>query len=1337
MSLPDVTSTVLPIQPAAVRRSASAMLRLTVLLVVAFGCAPRFAAQGANAPGAANRSAAIYRDTVPAGAGAASPDQLAAILRDAHWTTTFLKSEQLADPEELQRARYTVLVLPYGPSFPVAAADTFRRFLHAGGKLFTTGGYAFDDLLERSPSGWRAYQPPAPARLDGAAWFCDLPASTLRGRGPLTFRGWLKAAGVAGPGFAHFSVYQIAADGSLPTWRDLCQVRGTADWTEHTFVFDVHPHAVTVSLRAGLYRCRGQAWFDDVRLTDARAEPLAGTGFETAFDPDAAVPGNWWRSHRELCELQHSVVHSGSNALGARLEFELPRIERLNTRHGRPEDGLEVEPTQLGIFQADYPLERVHGASAAAGQTVVSPDFRVEGPLTGWAACGVVGSDTARWIPLVTAQDAYGRPRGAVGALLRHHAGEWAGSSWAFFGVTNRDLWGHPGATREFTRILDALACDTYFPSLLAEPACVRQGEEVRIVASVFNGSANDREVRIELAIYPGEYRAGAAAATNFVFAFTARSGPSNAVVARWQPARYAAPFYHLVAELREGTHAIDRIESGFVVRDASTIARGPQLKFRNNYLHFGERPLFLFGTDDWGYVFNAARETPLQWRRDMAQRRDLGVLIYENLQWGLPPSWAAAEPLWRKADGVIQLAQEFGQVYFAGLLIGCNAAAGEADLARQRAYCRSFAQRYAEVPGLIYYLNGDYRCELSSAVTPQWNAFLQERYPGGTAELRKAWDRFAPAQPLGQIPAEEYRDWEQTWDDVSAYDRNGFRAWLMRRWNSALIAGIHEVDRAHPTSGEFYQLPHSGVDLPAGIDGLDLANFGFFEKRGADLVKFPALCVYNDQRARGKSGGPGEYGVKTHPAWGDGRDYGYHTARTREEALDLFLAIPHCALGLGASRIHNWCWKDDAHRVFPWGMVYPCDGVPKDVAYVHRNISLLFRLLAPVDQPPAVCLLTPDTHRLGGAKWKVIDGVLAGIDLALSAHIENLGTLNELGLEIPAAARALFYPLPFCIPDRVYAQLVTWVRKGGVLYLSGDLSFDELRRRSHPERLEELCGVRFVAERYPHLSVQATNAADQPCVRVEPGAGEVLQALPDGTPVLVHHRLGRGEVFYAADPIELHSTPDRRSRDVALYRRVLAAANVPPTALDPDDPETRVFRVALRDGGEARIVFCADPTRRVRPVTVGTSRGPIQLAVQGQRPALVWLNGAGAIRAIEAQGECRIGTDLVLRDDTGGAVLTLDGQDLAQSRAVLLMPLRRGEVRWARTAAATDLVMDTGGFEGGVWKSYAVQAPPGAGRVNITAEQEFSLVLVCEREALPRWRRFLERAITDPGSLP
>ena len=1328
---------------------------------------------------------AIFKDDIPPAGAASSPDHLAGLLQKAGLATEFLKSEQLAAARDLNHDRFDVLVLPYGASFPVDAANNFRQFLRAGGKFLSTGGYAFDNLLTRTTNGWRAYQPPTAPKLDGAAWFYDIPAAELRGRGLLTFRGFLKADGVTGPGFAHFSVYQVAADGSLPTWRDVCQVRGTEDWKEQRFAFEVHPQATTVSLRAGLYRCRGSAWFDDVRLTDEAGKVLLEADFEPPLPPDRPGPRQWWRSHQEFCVRQSGVTHSGSNALKATLSFEIPGVERLNTRHGRPEDGLEVEPTQLGVFQADYPLERARFAAAAPMQSVVPPALHLDSPVEGWAACGVVGWDTARWMPLVNAYDAYGRLRGAAGAMLRHYAGPWAGSSWAFFGVTNRDLFAseQPAMGEVFVNITRALVRDTYFASLTTEQACYRPSESVKFLIPVFNGGRKAQELRIQLEIHPGEdpmnppvpllsastEPSATHPAATLVFTVQALPRQTNLVVGEWTPPRSGSDFYHLVARLEDGTNEVDRIEGGFIVQDPKVVQSGPQLNFRDNYLRFGQRPLFLFGTDDWSYVFNTTRETPLQWLRDMRQRRDLGVLIYENLQFGLPSSPANQEQLLRKVDGVIQLAQKYGQVYFPGLLIGYNAAAGDSDLAAERSYCRDFARRYANIPGLIYYLNGDYRCDLTAAVTPQWNEFLRQRH-GSDTKLREAWGRFAPRQPLGQIPAEDYHDWEQTWDDVSAYDRNCFRAWLMRRWNGALISGIRECDPAHPTSGEFYQLPHGGVDLLAGVDGLDLANFGFFEKPGADLAKFPALCLYNDQRARGKSGGPGEYGVKTHPAWGDGKDYGYHTARTREQALELFLGLPHYALGLGASRLHNWCWKDDAHRVFPWGMVYPCDGVPKDIACVHRNLSLLFRQLAPVYEAPQTYVLTPDSHRLGGAKWKVTDGILASFEIALAAHIPNLGTLNEQGLEIPKSAKAIFYPLPFCPSDEAYTKVLNWVKSGGVLYLSGDISYDELRHRSRTNRLEELCGVRFVAEYYPNLAGNFTNASDQPCIRVEAVDAEILQRAPDGSPLLVQHAVGRGRVFYNTDPVELHSTATRRAQDLALYRRVLETAGLLPFSLEPDDPRLHVMRLPLSDGGKVWIVFNTDETQPTRTFTLTNTmlssnqtvpalslpspsaqqgerageRGhqglPMTLTVARHRPALLWFDGAGGLRAVEAQGACVVGNEQVSLDETRGVLLTLDGQDVRQSHALLLLPLQLGRMQWRSTVAWTEPTVEVGEIQGGQWQPLETQPArnsEGQMQLSVSSDQALSVLLVCEKSALGRWRQQIERGITNPGSLP
>jgi hypothetical protein len=1296
---------------------------------------------------------AIYKDDISPSGAPALPEHLARLLTGPAFSTTFLNTEQLADAHSLSRERCDILVLPYGASFPVRAADNFRAFLRDGGKFFSTGGYAFDNLLERTAAGWGPPSPPPPPESDHVAWHCAVPAEQLRGKGRLRFSGFLKTANVSGPGMAYFAVYQLAADGSILQWIDFAKVTGTHDWQLLEHQFQVRPNATTVDFRAGLYRCSGTAWFDDVQLADEGGKLILSDGFEEEFDPDASATNRWARSDARFCAVQSETFHSGRRALQARLNYRLAQPEFLNTRHGHPADGLEVAPTQLGVFDADYRLARVASARAAPHQSVVRRDLSIQGPLEGWAAAGVTGLDEARWIPLVNGYDRYGRLRGAVGAMLRHSGGTYAGSSWAYFGVTNRNLFSdpEPGMAGAFVDIIRSLAKDTYVAWLGSDLACYRQGECVKLLASVFNGGKQNRTLRFRVRIYEGEPlgldteptgRPRAELMTTLVVP----AGKAQPVTLQWTPGAFRAEFYYLLGELWEGDEEIDRIESAFLVWSDQALAKGPALSFCDNYLRLGTRPMFLFGTDDWDYIFTTRRETPLQWLRDMRARRDFGVQIYENLQFGIPAP-EKREELLRKVDGTIQLAQKHQQVYFAGLLIGYNVAASDAELAQQTAWCRDFAQRYSHAPGLIYYLNGDLRCQLSQGVTPQLNEFLQQRY-GSDARLRAAWRGEAPAEPLGRIPAEDFSDWGHSWEDGRVCDLNRFRAALIRRWNGALIRGIREFDSRHPTSSEFYQLPHQGVDIPAGIDGLDLCNFGYFDKPGVDIARYPALCKYNDQRARGKSVGPGEYGVKTHPAWGDGQDYGYHITRTPEQAASLFLAIAHYSLGLGVSRIHNWCWKDSAHRVFPWGMVYPCDEVPKDIAYVHRNQSLLFRHFTPVYREPEVYVLTADSHRMGGGKWQVIEGILKSIDLALATHVENLGTLNEDGLAIPPSAKAIFYPLPFCPTDETFAKVRDWVRRGGTLYLSGDVSYDEFHQRTRTNRLEGLCGVRFLDENYPNITVSATNAADQPCIKVELAppsaalgtAATALCRVGDGSPLVVESRVGRGTVIFSTDPIELHSVPARRESDLALYRRVLAAAGIRPIGLRPDDPSVHTFRVPMQDGGRVYVLFNTEDSQRAKTVTLDDCRPPVTLSVASKHPALLWFDGRGALRAVEAQSACKLGDRTLVEDETGGVVLSLDRQDIRRSRALLLMPVRPGVVCLSTERKWHVATVLTGDIQDGRWRT--CEAAPAAKSdaelvVKATPDQVFSLLLVTESNGASKWCQAIERVINEPASLP
>jgi hypothetical protein len=134
---------------------------------------------GSFEPGA-DCNVAIFKDDIPPSGAPADPDELAELLRQPGWRVGWLDSEQLADPQGLNREHIDVLVLPYGASFPVKAAGNFRRFLRAGGGFVSVGGYAFDNLLERTPAGWRPpstnppavdhaqlrYAVPAPERLN-------------------------------------------------------------------------------------------------------------------------------------------------------------------------------------------------------------------------------------------------------------------------------------------------------------------------------------------------------------------------------------------------------------------------------------------------------------------------------------------------------------------------------------------------------------------------------------------------------------------------------------------------------------------------------------------------------------------------------------------------------------------------------------------------------------------------------------------------------------------------------------------------------------------------------------------------------------------------------------------------------------------------------------------------------------------------------------------------------------------------------------------------------------------------------------------------------------------
>ncbi len=1288
---------------------------------------------------------AILSDDLPAVGAGSDPAYLKEILDGTPgqpYDVQLLSVEELADRKVLSPRRFDMVILPYGETFPAKAAPAFRRFLRGGGDMITMGGYALNNLVGLEQP--EAAEPPP----QESSWHYRIPVEPEMGR-TLTFRGNLRCRSVTGAGFAYLAVYQYDADEKLVTFKDTLQLRGDRDWTSSTYGFAVVGETATIDIKVGLFRCTGTASFDEISLQDQDGRELVNdTGFENVSDPDERKPHHWYRTQPELASLVTTVPLAGSQCAKVKLAAAEDEPLIMNTARGQPGDSLKIGPEQIGVFDASFPLKRVDHAQAAPDQFVLPDDFLVDSPLEGWSATTVLGHDEARRVPLLEAYDGYKRLRGSVGSITYRYAGHYAQSSWAIFGTDNFDLFprGAPAGPELLRPLVEALVTETFLHNLTTNYACYRQGEAVDVSLKVSNFGHEAQEVAVELKAYPNDGDYGMPLET--VRAHV-EPGETQEFSAQWKPERFDVSFYRVEADLKLGDRPWDRASTGFVVWDEEIVKSGPDCVLQDNLFRLNGREHFLQGCDSFSFAFYSAHENPLVWARDFSTMQAQGMNLAENLQVSAvsqSPPYAWPEDLLRQTDAMVQLCQEYGLVYMPGLLIGGNVVAEDDVLEKEAAWVQAFVKRYRDVPGILWYINGDFRLQLGDIVSlaeerggdvPRtdierlWNEFLQRKYASDD-EWKAAWTETRATGTLGKVPFEDYG--AESWDDMRAVDLAAFKVELMRRWINRHVRAIREVDQHHAITSEYYRSPSPGIDIVWAIGDHDCANIGYFDRPGDDIARFPASMRFADLRARGKSMSAGEFGCKTHPAWGDGKDYGYHITRTDEQQEELWLAITHYGWGLGASKIHNWDWKDNVEWVFPWGMVYPGDWVKKDCLDVYRAAGLVFRQFERRYEEPSVYVLTPDTHRLGWPVWRVFEATLSAFH-SLQYHGVQMGTLNECALgEIPESAKVIFYPIPYQIPDGVYAKLLAWVKDGGTLYVSGDVSYDINRRRTKTERLRELCGVELVQERYPNIQLSADSQVRytfakqwedvNPAIEVRPSGAEVLEEV-GGLPLLLRHSLGKGQVFFSTWPCELDGEFGDKAarRNRIIYGPVLSKSGVHrgPRQVAHSLPIT----TPLRRGGHGDIHV--NPTDTALTARPSSGERPISI-IAPNRSALAVRGAKGALLALEDGRHAHF------------MAYSLDRGDVRQSKRLCILPLTEGEVRLSTEAAWDEPVAAVGEVLGGRWieyESFDLRPRGRSLRIPIDQERCFSIIIVAERGQVEGCSKMLVRSLTEPWRLP
>ena len=1256
---------------------------------------------------------AILKDDIPVVGVASSPEVLAETFKKSNYSVTFVSCEEISDESILCKEKFDVLVLPYGASFPASAIDTFRKFLKQGGHFISMGGYPFDNLLFKINGQWKNenefskinnqvknplfevdtdmdgvpdfWKPDdkdhcfienmpgvkgkcikvtvsREERIQDVGWSSqetNLKDLKLKNKKSVTLTGLMKTENVTGhagisfmyPGTAYIRIDQYDENGKLiwPGFEEILHINGTNGWRRYKTTFVFNERTVKFVVRCGLWAAWGTVWFTDIRI------------------------------YEDI---------------------------RVNTRHGIVRDGMWVEPNQIGVCDPSYTLENVSYAQANENQYIIDKDIKIEGKLQGYAAAAWLGWETglgrgwltqrdvrARWTPLINAYDKYGRLRGAIGAVLHNFAGEYKGSIWAYFGVTNKDLFGanEKKMLKALVDIADHMMRGLFLYNLATDYACYRQGETVNLAVKVGNITSEEKYVSFRIQIFEElgkkpvfeEIVSLKCPTREACFSRSqprwSSFPPDDECRAEWKLGKFDKDFYYVKAQLEVDGKIIDNLDTGFVVWNTEVLKNGVQLDFADNYFHFSGKTAFLCGTKTGSfYLSEISSEEPLRWDCRFQKLQDNRIDTYGIV--GLRPYFTDLknpdERTLRRLDAIVQLCQKHKVIPLIDLQVHPS---WYMDWSFDNELARTIGERYKPASAVLYHISGDIQTKLQNtpAMKREFNKFLKERY-GDDEKLAEAWGDEAPKAKLGDIDAEEIvtSPWVQpsiSWSSTKVYDINSFRNYWYVLWQRGCVDALRSgAAPNHYITAEFWL----HLDQLNDSDDLDFAtqNAGLGDKN-FNKFYYHSLLKFAEMRAQRKSVVIGEYGSQVHPTF-NGRGYSNESI---EDQITRFLYVNYYTFGLGGSGVANWDWENKEYYIFPWGLVNLCDFTDRKTLKVYRNISIFLKLFDVKYEAPEVCFLIADSHRRGGVMREIQSSLLNSIDMLIGTHADFL-VLNEFKIErLPNNIKILFWPIPWCPKDETVEKVKEFVMNGGILYVSGDISYNEDRKRTRLERLKELLGVELLGDNYPNIEWQKgkpvkidpvepfyglESRVGRPCIKIKPTTAKVIAKDEEGNPVFLLNKLGKGVVFYNVDPLELYTVAEDREKlreGTNIYKALLRYAKAKVNNISPDDNLIRIFKLPTTRDETLYVLFNADT--RAREITIQDTRKPITLTLGSFRPGVILLSKDQKILAVEAQGKVAVGDKTLIDVDGHFAIAALDKKDISESKNMLIFPQSKGRI--------------------------------------------------------------------------
>ncbi|HTZ48721.1 MAG TPA: alpha-amylase family protein [Verrucomicrobiae bacterium] len=683
-------------------------------------------------------------------------------------------------------------------------------------------------------------------------------------------------------------------------------------------------------------------------------------------------------------------------------------------------------------------------------------------------------------------------------------------------------------------------------------------------------------------------------------------------------------------ARLFEGTTLLATYHSAYWIRDEAFLRSGPNLAVNPHYFTVDGKPLAVVGTT---YMSSEVQRLYFDHPNVYVWNSDLSLIHSAGLNMLRTGWWTGWDKLCdetgrpydrtlRTLEAYLMTARKYNLPvqfnFFAFLpevLGGVNAYLDPEAVRRQQNLVSSVAERFHDVPFLAWDLINEpsfskqlwrMRPNYDPIELAAWNAWLDKKYPDRAA-LAAAWN-LPPSSVAGTIslPTEE-----------EFAPRNMYVGANSLRVNDYVLFAQEEFANWVRRMREAIRAVHSNAPITVGQDEggyLDRLNPSFF----ADYLDFTTNHSWwqNDYllwdslvaKQPGKAMLIQETGLQ--------RELTLDEIARRTPEQEAMLFERKFALSfIGGSGAIEWLWNSNSYMTesneTPIGALH-ADGTEKPEATVLRDLAKFAAAASPYlvnPKQPAVAIVTSQAAQYSvqadlqiAAQQNAVRAL--GYDLHQPCYVIAENQIAKLG-----SPKLVILPSPQALRESTWQALLTYVRNGGNLLVTGPVSRDEhwhLVDRYTPLGMQAATEpLTFHSARVTGsigLSAQAQmillsfNQQDQQLLEyLHFTSGDTLQDFS----------LGRGQLFWCSYPVELS---DSTRSIAAIYHQAIERSNIPPsldgtllfgdpTLIYPMDLDNAVLYIFENESANEDSVNLRDPSTGIQfPVRLAPGRAALAL---------------------------------------------------------------------------------------------------------------------------------------------